>query len=70
MTNQQIRDAKETVRDELDEINADLVGLKYDRDEAVKAIYAAQARKAELRAKLAELRVHARVEKILLSGIA
>jgi hypothetical protein len=47
---------REKIREELDEIAADIEGYKYDLAEARKSLYAARARRAELKAKLAELK--------------
>ena len=56
MTREELRAAKEAIHEELQEIAADLEGFKYDRDEALKSIYAARARRSELRTKLAAMK--------------
>lgn len=59
MTKQEIRDAREAIREELEEIAADVEGFLYDLGEAKKSLYAARSRKAELKASLAALKSQA-----------
>ena len=59
MTTAQRRDLRSEIRDEIEEIDADMTGWKYDLDELKKPNAAAKARKAELRARYKELRTNA-----------
>jgi hypothetical protein len=56
MTTAERRELRSDIRDELEEIDADLIGMYEELHEVRERIAAARARKAELRTKLAELR--------------
>jgi uncharacterized coiled-coil DUF342 family protein len=56
MTAAEKREARSDIRDELDEVDADIEGARFELAELWERMRELKARKAELRARLAELR--------------
>lgn len=56
MTTAEMREARSDLRSELDEVNADLEGMRYELEELMERIREAKSLRASLKARLAELR--------------
>jgi hypothetical protein len=56
MTTAERWELRDDIRSEIEEVDADLMGMRFELEELRERIAAARARRAELKARLAELR--------------
>jgi chromosome segregation ATPase len=62
MSKAERREARSDIRDELEEIDADMIGFKEELRDVRERIAAAKVQRAELKARLAELKTNATQE--------
>jgi hypothetical protein len=68
MTHAERRELRSDFRDEIEEVDADLMGAKFELEELMERIREPRARKAELKARLAELRATRGLARVVRAG--